>query len=395
MSLGHGHEITTSKQIVGSLDLNRHRLSISPMGLRNPPELPNPYPNTGNLTKPEPRPYTPAGGNGTSPKDIPVYQAFSDFDYFSLSLALYQEYIELDLFQEGLRRFTVEDFQNVGLTEDDRTLIEFMAEQEVGHAILISNILGPHAPRQCEYQYPFHTVSEFIDFCQKLTRWGESGVYGFLPHLDSRAAAQLLLQSITTEARQQMIFRQFEGLFPMPVFFEVGVPQSFAWTLLAPYIKGCGPETPRLPWQNFPALIILNNPIGTNPKYGPAITHNRPPLSEPGREVHFLYEDPGQAVGPNRSYITNTTAGPPKFAAWLNQLNVTYTPLYDITDHNTAKTVQPAGDLFTPFNPIVNGTMFVALTDTDLYVTPANVSLILPHVVALALKPALRQPGRQ
>ena len=69
-------------------------------------------------------------------------------------------------------------------------------------------MLGPHAPERCQYQYPFNTVPEFVDFCQKLTRWGEAGVYGFLPHLDSRPAAQLLLQSITTEARQQMIFRQ-------------------------------------------------------------------------------------------------------------------------------------------------------------------------------------------
>jgi hypothetical protein len=171
----------------------------------------------------------------------------------------------------------------------------------------------------------------------------------------------------------------------MPVWFEVGVPQSFAWSLLAPYIKGCGPETPRLPWQNFPPLFIQNNPNGTDPRYGPAITHNRPPLSEAGREVRFLYEGPGHAVGPNGSYITNTTAGAPKFAAWFNQLNVTYTPLYDIGDNNTAKAVQPSGDLFSPLNPIVNGTVFVALTDTDLYVTPANVSLVLPHVVALAL----------
>lgn len=83
--------------------------------------------------------------------------------------------------------------------------------QEVGHATLISNMLGPAAPPQCTYNYPFNTVREFIDFCQKLTRFGESGVYGFLGHLDSRAAATLLLQSITTEARQQMVFRQFDG----------------------------------------------------------------------------------------------------------------------------------------------------------------------------------------
>ncbi|KAI5816477.1 stress response protein Rds1 [Pyronema omphalodes] len=401
----------------------------------NPPEPVNVYPNTGNLTRPEPMPYMPAGGINTSPDDIPVYQAFSDFDWQSLSLALYQEWIELDLFQEGLRRFSVEDFEAANLTADDRSLIEFMAEQEVGHATMISNILGPNAPRQCEYQYPFQTVPEFIDFCQKLTRWGESGVYGFLEHLDSRAAAQLLLQSITTEARQQMIFRQFEGLFPMPVWFETGVPQSFAWTLLAPYIKSCPAENPRLAWQNFPTLHILNNPNATaesnstdssssnstdssssnstshstdsnsnststdstdssssnststdsssnNTTYPPAITHRRPELSSPGSVVHFLYEPPGQAVGPNMSYITSTSAtSPPQFAVWLSQLNVTYTPLFNVSG-NEAYTNQPNLTLFSDLNQVVNGTVFVALTDLDLYVTPHNVSLILPHVVA-------------
>jgi hypothetical protein len=100
-------------------------------------------------------------------------------------------------------------------------------------------MLGAGAPKQCKYEYNVSTVPEYLDLCQRLTRWGEAGVYGFLPHLDSRPAAQLLLQSITTEARQQMIFRQFQGLFPMPVYFEVGIPQAFAWTLLAPYITEC------------------------------------------------------------------------------------------------------------------------------------------------------------
>ena len=45
-----------------------------------------------------------------------------------------------------------------------------MAEQEVGHATLLTNILGAEAPVQCTYNYPFTTVREFVDFCQKLTR---------------------------------------------------------------------------------------------------------------------------------------------------------------------------------------------------------------------------------
>lgn len=58
------------------------------------------------------------------------------------SLALYQEYIELDLFHNGLAKFSVEDFENAGLNAEDRYLIQFMADQEVGHANMITNILG-------------------------------------------------------------------------------------------------------------------------------------------------------------------------------------------------------------------------------------------------------------
>lgn len=150
-----------------------------------------------------------------------------------------------------------------------------MGDQEVGHATVITNMLQGKGAKQCNYTYPFNTVREYVDFSQKvclhahfiastvsdfsllqLTRWGESGVYGFLEHLDSRPAAEIVLQSITTEARQQMIFRQWEGLFPMPVWHTTGITQSMAWTLLAPHITACPEENPKIEWQNFPDLKI-------------------------------------------------------------------------------------------------------------------------------------------
>lgn len=340
-------------------------------------------------------------------------------------MALYQEWIELDLFQNGLATFSVSDFNKAGLTAEDRALIEFMALQELGHATMISNILGPSAPQQCFYNYPFKTVREFIDFSQKLTRFGESGVYGFIPHLDSREAAQLLLQSISTEARQQMIFRQFDGLFPMPVWFEVGVPQSWAWTLLAPYIAYCPQNQTRLAWQNFPALLILTQPnparingsagynetispgtntlnstdvppaeacfnsttVGTN--CSPAITHNRTiPLSAPGMKVELMWEVPGKVVGPNLSYITSTQAKAPAHVAWVTQLNITYSIL-KVINSSYGTTIQPDLETYQG-DPAINGTIFLAVTDTDLFVTPFNVSLLNPHVVA---GPALYQAG--
>jgi hypothetical protein len=418
----HG-PFTGTPTTVGALSTLVLAPSIAPLP-------PNPtattYPSDGKLHAPEPAPFTPNGGLGTN-GTLPIYKPQSDFDYESFALALYQEYIELDLFNWGLATFSEEDFEAAGLNAEDRELIRFMAQQEIGHATLLTNILGAEAPRQCTYNYPIKSVREFVDFCQKLTRFGESGVYGFLEHLNSREAATLLLQSITTEARQQMIFRQFEGLFPMPVWFEVGIPQSWAWTLLAPYISSCPENQTRLAWQNFPALHIVNQPnpnrINANrtthgetngnssvapstadvpaadaclnstvvgEDCSPAISHNRSiPLSFPGRQVFFSWEEPGKPVGPNNSYITSTSsAAPPAFVAWVSQLNLTYSPL-TITAPNQGYTFQPDVSTFAG-DPAANGTLFVALTIADTFFTPFNLSMINPLVVA---GPSLYQAG--
>lgn len=216
------------------------------LGTAIAPLPPNPtatyYNTNGKPQDPMPIPYMPAGGLGTNGSE-PRYMVESDFDYESIQLGLYQEWIELDLFNNGLAVFSEEDFLEAGLTAEDRAYIAFMAIQETGHATLLSNMLGETAAPQCTYDYPFRTVREFIDFNQKLTRWGESGVWGFINHLDSREVGQLLAQSIATEARQQMSFRQMLGLHPMPVWFETGIPQSWAWTYLAPYISSCPANT--------------------------------------------------------------------------------------------------------------------------------------------------------
>ncbi|CAP93350.1 hypothetical protein E8E15_001265 [Penicillium rubens] len=390
------------------------------------PLPPNPtatyYNADGTPKEPMPAPYVPAGGLGTNGTE-PRYMVNSDWDFESIALALYQEWIELDLFHDGLARFTDEELEAAGLGPETRSLIEFMANQEVGHATLLTNMLGEAAPKQCVYNYPYTTVREWLDFNQRVTRWGESGVWGFLSHLDSREVSQMLSQSIAIEARQQMAFRQMSGLAPMPVWFENGWPQSWAWTMLAPYISYCPENTTRLAWQNFPTLHILNNPNinrlapietkqdgseavghriadpsisnitqsescvnaeGIGKSCSAAIATNRTePLSYPGKRVYFEWDAPGQAVGPNNSYITATTAGQPTFVGWSSQLNFTYSPL-TITGQNQGYTDQPEGFVFAD-DGIINGTMAVMLTDLDLFVTPFNTTMVNPHIVALGL----------
>jgi len=386
-----------------------------------PPHPTKTYYNTdGLLHSPAPFPYVPGGGkevNGT----LPRYMVESDFDFESVALGLHQEYIELDLFNYGLARFSAQDFEEAGLTAEDRAFIAFMATQEQDHATLLTNMLGERAPRQCVYNYPFTTVREFIDFNIKLTRWGESGTWGFLSHLDSREVSTLLVQAEAIEGRQQMAFRQMLGLHPMPVSFVPGIPQSWHWTMLAPYISYCPANNTRLAWQNFPTLHIVNHPnpnrvspnntrtnelVGsrvadpsnsTLPEGGscvhntttgyncsPGISRNRTePLTFPGRKIFLEWENPGKLVGPNNSYITDTTAKDPKFVAWVSQLNLTYTPL-QLTGPNSGWSYQPPNEVYVG-DPSINETVFVAITDKDLYLTPFNLTLINPHVRALGI----------
>ncbi|SPO20062.1 probable Rds1 protein [Ustilago trichophora] len=324
----------------------------------------------------------------------PTSQVFSNFDFQSIALALHQEYIELDLFNYGLVKFSDADYDAAGIDADDRHLIRHMAQQEIGHAVALSNMLGPKAPKQCTYRYEFQTVPEFIDFSQRLTKWGESGVYGFLNLLDNRASAQILLQSITTEARQQMSFRQFEGLFPMPEWFETGIPQSWAWTLLSPWIVSCPEENQPLAWEIYPALNWTNQPdaiAAGKAAGGPSISNNVTALTQEGQENTFVWDKPGKTQGPYKQKTKTHTSGVPKFAAYVSQFNVTYAPLYDVdTNAGTAKARQPGGTVYPQGPSLINSTIFVALTDTDTFYTPANLSLINYHVVA---GPAIYQAG--
>ena len=415
----HGSFTGPAATVTGALSTSVQATSLAPAP--PPAQLAN-YSSDGKLHAPEPLPFTPSGGIGTN-GSLPLYKPASDFDYQSLALALYHEWIELDLFHWGLATFSDAEFDAWNITANDRFLLQHMADQELGHATLISNMLGPQAPKQCTYNYPVSDVREFIDFNQKLTRWSEAGVYGFLPHLNSGPAAQMLLQTVTIEARQQLIFRQFGGQFPMPEWHTPGIPQSWAWTLIAPYISSCPRNQTRMVWQNFPSLSILNqpNPARLNPNavwnettggYAntlstqgiprsqlcvnstnatqacpPAIAAQNLtiPLSYPGRQVFLQWDAPGKAVGPNGSYVTSTSAKEPRFAAWLSQLNVTYSVLRNVSAQaRTAYTFQPNVSTWIG-DPAINGTMFLALTDLDVPVSPYNVSAINPHVAALAV----------
>lgn len=140
-------------------------ISNAPAGTAIPMLPPNPkeltYNPNGQLNAQEPIPYQPAGGLGTNGTE-PVYRVQSDFDYQSILLGLYQEWIELDLFHNILATFSEAEFTAAGLTPSDRFLIEFMADQEAGHATLLSNLLGGPGGATPQCAFAFHLFSFHI-----------------------------------------------------------------------------------------------------------------------------------------------------------------------------------------------------------------------------------------
>lgn len=171
------------------------------------------------------------------------------------------------------------------------------------------------------------------------------------------------------------------------------------------------------PWgdfRKFPALTVLNAPDATNISTASLAANVSSQLSHPGQKVQFTWDQPGKKVGYNESFVTVTdTKKPPKvkilfsfvmrfysltctFPTWIcssrfgsrnwtsrtrrskilhiilpvsvpffvhqsNWLSSSTCVLLNLVTYQPGGTVYPSGD------PIVNGSMFIALTDTDLF----------------------------
>jgi hypothetical protein len=171
----------------------------------------------------------------------------------------------------------------------------------------------------------------------------------------------------------------------MPVWFETGISQAMAWTLLSPYLIECPAENPRIEWPIFPTLNIQNNPNLTADGFQSAVSTNRTAFYTANvTELYFEYDAPGKNVSYNNSYSTvvgaNVTSDIPTHCVFISQLNATSVP-YTSSGNNTGSCVVPGGYVFGD-DPIVNGSMFTILAQNPPFVTPYNLSKLNDFIVA-------------
>lgn len=152
----------------------------------------------------------------------------------------------------------------------------------------------------------------------------------------------------------------------MPVWFETGISQPYAWTLLSPYLVSCPAENPKIEWNIYPTLTINNNPTLVSPDFNSSITHNRTAFTHVNETLMLSYDAPGMNVSYNNSYQTavgaNVTSDVPTFCAFTSQLNVTTSP-FNSTGNGTGTCMIPGGFVFSD-DPIVNGSESQSIIST-------------------------------
>ena len=220
------------------------------------------------------------------------------------------------------------------------------------------------AANQCTYQFPFETVREFINFSQQI-RLSPRLPFPPLPndpppdssnrrirHPRLHRTPQLTRSRPAPRPNTNSLLPRTNDIppirrpLPRSCRLSNGDYAEYDVDDVGAFILSCPAGNPVIEFQNFPALNVVvrfrrsvfpissyplhflltlsstqNNPdptpfINTSTlanNTNPAITHNRSiPLSFPGRLVNLTWELPGQAVGPNSSFVTNTSAGAPQ-----------------------------------------------------------------------------------
>ncbi|GAA6019457.1 hypothetical protein JCM10207_001395 [Rhodosporidiobolus poonsookiae] len=162
----------------------------------------------------------------------------------------------------------------------------------------------------------------------------------------------------------------FELLGQLPGVITRGVESNAVWT----HQKS----------TRFPDLNITNQPYALGGT--PGINSNYTLTEGAGEVIQFTWDEPGKVVGYDDLYMTSKVAGEAKYAAFIAQLNVTYSPLQNISMDNSTGVwsgwaAVPNDTVFPPQPQVVNSA-FVSLVDEDIFLTPYNVSLINNHTVA-------------
>ncbi|KAI0634569.1 ferritin-like domain-containing protein [Trametes polyzona] len=243
----------------------------------------------------------------------------SDVDVLNFALTL--EHLENTFYAQGLSKFSPHDFEKAGYPPWVRARFVQIFDHEAEHVKFLTGALGDKAVQACEYNFPLDSPSSFVGTSMVLETVGASAYLGAAKYLGGNADYLTAAGSIlSVEARQaSWVASSVMKLQPWNGPFDIPLTPSGAYSLAVPFIKSCPSTNAPLPVKSFPALKLSSS----SPAHG--------------AQVVATYSPSGQ------------TQSGQEYVAWLDGLQVVYTPL-----GKDGKTNVPDGLMGTVYAAVVS-----------------------------------------
>ena len=199
-----------------------------------------------------------------------------------LNYALTLEHLEDKFYREGLANYTEADFAKAGFDATFYGNLKEISSDEITHVAFLTAALmkaGATPVKECTYAYGVSDPKGFVMLSSILEGVGVSAYLGAAAEIMSAEYLTAAGSILTVESRHSSYIRASLGESPFPSPFDVPLTLDEVYTLAAPFIVSCPPDSPKLPvkvralfqvpvshanmFQAFPMLMSppSNNPI--------------------------------------------------------------------------------------------------------------------------------------
>ncbi|KAF8068058.1 ferritin-like domain-containing protein [Lyophyllum atratum] len=203
------------------------------------------------------------GGESYRKRDV-----LSDIDILNFALTL--EHLENKFYDEGLARYSQQDFLDAGYPEWTRGRYEQIAAHEKTHVEFLSSAItaaGAKAVEPCKYRFHDKDVNTFIDISFALESVGTSAYNGAAAFITDKAYLTVAASILGVEARQAAwINSAVRKSNPWNTAFETPLDMNQVYTLASAFIKSCPESNPPLPVKAFPTLTVPPTAEGEHAK---------------------------------------------------------------------------------------------------------------------------------
>ncbi|KAG4432585.1 hypothetical protein IFR05_011942 [Cadophora sp. M221] len=177
-------------------------------------------------------------------------------DITILNYALTLEYLERKFYQEGLQKFSRQDFVSAGFADPFYDNLKVIRSDEETHVSFLAGALAGQAVNEAKYSFPYTDVKSFLGLSSVLEGVGVSAYLGAAQAIVDKGYLTAAGSILTVESRHSSYIRAALKQVPFPKPFDTPLDFNSVFSLAAQFITGFDPKDPPLPFKAFPAIAL-------------------------------------------------------------------------------------------------------------------------------------------